>query len=79
MKNITVSVDDEVYHRARVRAAELATSVSSVVGEFLDGFARKKTVADVRIDRLKALRAGTGFSVGKRMSREELHDRASLR
>lgn len=31
MKNITVSVDDETYRRARIRAAELDTSVSGLV------------------------------------------------
>jgi len=31
MKNITVTVDDEVHRRARIRAAELDTSLSAVV------------------------------------------------
>ena len=35
VKNITVSVDDEVHRRARIKAAERATSVSAVVREFL--------------------------------------------
>ena len=35
MKNITVSVDEETHHLARVRAAELGTSVSALVREFL--------------------------------------------
>ena len=35
MKNITVSVSDEIYRRARIRAAELGTSVSALVAEFL--------------------------------------------
>ena len=35
MKNITVSVDEETHKLARVRAAELDTSVSALVREFL--------------------------------------------
>ena len=37
MRNITVSVDDATYRRARIRAAELDTSVSALVREYLKG------------------------------------------
>ena len=37
MRNITVSVDDATYWRARIRAAELDTSVSALVREYLNG------------------------------------------
>ncbi len=35
MKNITVSIDDETHRQARVRAAELGTSVSALVRGYL--------------------------------------------
>ncbi len=35
MRNITVAVDDETHRHARIRAAELDTSVSALVREFL--------------------------------------------
>ena len=35
MKNITVSVDEETYGSARIRAAELGTSVSTLVHNYL--------------------------------------------
>ena len=35
MKNITLSVDDECYRVARIRAAELGTSVSALVRGYL--------------------------------------------
>lgn len=35
MKNITVSVNDEVYRRARIVAAQQDTSVSALVRDFL--------------------------------------------
>ncbi len=40
MKNITVSVDDDVYHAARVAAARRRTSVSAFVREGLRQLAR---------------------------------------
>ena len=42
VKNITVSVDDEVYHAARVAAARRKTSVSAFVREALQGLAGKR-------------------------------------
>ena len=35
MKNITVSIDEETHRRARIRAAELGTSVSALVRDYL--------------------------------------------
>ncbi len=35
MRNITVSVDEETHRLARIRAAELDTSVSALVREYL--------------------------------------------
>ncbi len=39
MKNITVTVDDETHRAARVRAAELGTSVSALVKSYLQELA----------------------------------------
>lgn len=39
MRNITVSVDDETHRRARIRAAELDTSVSALVRTYLRSLA----------------------------------------
>ena len=36
MRNITVSVDDDIYHRARLFAAKWDTSVSALVANFLE-------------------------------------------
>ena len=41
MKNITLSVDEKTYRLARIRAAELDTSVSALVRDYL-----KNLVAD---------------------------------
>lgn len=80
MKNITVSIDNELHRRARVRAAELDTSLSAVVREFLIEFAggetdfeRRKRLQDETMASIKA------FSAGKRLTRAEAHDRRALR
>lgn len=84
MKNITVSVDDETYHRARVRAAERRLSVSAAVREFLRGFAAEETDFE-RLKReeqavmVRLKDRSSRFSGGERLSREQLHDRHALR
>lgn len=55
MKNITVSVDDDVYRRARVRAAGEGTSVSAVVKSALQHYTSEGTVAEARALALDAL------------------------
>src|SRR5205823_634208 len=43
MKNITVSLDDQTYRRARIKAAELDTSVSALVRKYLIELAGQET------------------------------------
>lgn len=79
MKNITVSIDDEVHRRARIRAAELDTSISAVVRNFLIEFAGGET----DFERRKKLQAQTlasirAFRAGDRLTREEVHRRDAL-
>jgi hypothetical protein len=50
MRNITVSVPDEIYRQARIKAAELGRSLSSVVAEYLATL----SAADDEFDRLRA-------------------------
>ena len=45
MRNITVSVDEETHRLARIRAAELDTSVSALVRDFLRSLAAERTAA----------------------------------
>lgn len=39
MKNVTIALDDEVHRKARIRAAELGTSLSALVKAYLEGLA----------------------------------------
>lgn len=75
MKNITISVDDETYRKARIYAAEQDTSVSALFKDFL--LSLKKDNAE--FERLRALqeevRSRLGyFSVADTLTRQELHD-----
>ena len=54
-KNITLKIDEETYRRARIRAAQMETSVSAMVREFLEEGDTKTVDADTR--RISALRA----------------------
>lgn len=82
MKNITVSVEENVYHRARVRAAEQKTSVSAIVRHLLEEVAQEKT----EFERLRELEEttvqklrGRQFSACDRLDRESLHTRDAFR
>ena len=76
MKNITVSLDDDTYRRARVAAAELDTSVSALVKRYLTTLAGKETEAERLKREERAIRARiTGFRASDRLSRDEIHGR----
>ena len=55
MKNITVSVDDDLYRRARTRAAGDGTTVSAVVKNVLREYTNGGTQAEMRARALRAL------------------------
>ena len=78
MKNITVTVDDETYRRARVKAAERDTSVSALVKRFLSELASGESEFD-RLARLeREIRARIhDFDGGNKLSREDLHERGT--
>ncbi len=76
MKNITVSLDDELYRRARIRAAQEDTSVSAVVRRFLIEFASEGTEFDRLKRQEQELRAQIQeFRASDRLQREAVHER----
>ena len=80
MKNITVSLPDEIYRRARIKAAERDTSVTALVREFLTGLSEEESDF-ARRKRLQAevLASIKGFRAGDRLTREEAHERHAVR
>lgn len=57
MKNITLKIDDEIYHKARVRAARKGTSVSAMVRDFLTRDVAEDDTEAMRVAALKKLYA----------------------
>ncbi len=77
MKNLTVSVPDDVYRTARIRAAERGRSVSALVTEYL----RSLASGDAEFAKLEAQQRQIQsdikqFRASDRLSRDEIHDRA---
>jgi plasmid stability protein len=77
MTNITVSVPEDVYRAARIRAAERGSSISGLVADYLrslsereDGFARLEAQQRSIQEQI------VSFSAGDRLDRDELHRRA---
>lgn len=80
MKNITLSVPDDVYRKARLAAARRETSVSALVAEILDELATgrsKHANRSAAID--AAFDAISSFRASDRLTRDQIHDRASMR
>ncbi len=94
MRNITVSVDDETHRLARIRAAEMDTSVSALVREFLGNLARgqtsgtgtprRETERERRSRMLDEVVAditadGGGLRMADNLPRDSLYERDALR
>jgi hypothetical protein len=77
VKNITVSVSDDVYRQARIRAAELGKSLSALVAEFLGSLSER----EMEFGRLEAKQRRVQgeirrFRANDRLRRNEIHERA---
>jgi plasmid stability protein len=81
MANLTVSIDDDLLRRARVRAAERGESVNAAVAAYLEQYAGPSPAAGALarfLDLAATTDAGSGPG-GRRWTRDELHDRPNLR
>lgn len=84
MANLTITVDDEVLKRARIRALEQGTSVNAILADQLRAYARSDEAQARATSSLLALAdtntnedgVGRGRQRGKRRwTRDELHER----
>jgi hypothetical protein len=76
MKNITVSVDEKIYRRARIKAAERDTSVSALVKIFLVELSSEELNAHHLKRQEHEFRARIrAFAAGNRLSRDDTHGR----
>ena len=87
MKNITISIDDDLYRQARMKAAEQSTSISALFRNFLirltvgesaesefQRLAREEQELFAELDA-----KGIGLNPAHNLTRDELHDRDALR
>jgi len=78
LRNITITVDEDVARWARIEAAKEDTSVSRLVGEML----RERMAEEENYEKAMKRALGRkpfGKSDGKYLTRKETHDRAGLR
>jgi hypothetical protein len=80
LSNLTLTIDDDVLRRARIRALEEGTSVNAVVRRYLAGYAggsHAGAAVNRFVRRARDTSAGSGKG-GRTWTRDELHDRAAL-
>jgi uncharacterized protein YdaU (DUF1376 family) len=77
VKNITVSLDDETYRRARLIAAERATSVSALVKQFLVELAGESESERLKREERALRERIAAFRASDRLAREDLYKRES--
>ena len=76
MKNVTLSLDDTTYQRARIEAARRNRSLSALVRDYLQSLTRDTGEERNRLKRLfDALDQSRGFRAADRMTREATHAR----
>jgi len=76
MANLTITVDDEVLRRARIRAAELGTSVNAILREYMEQWTSVQEDRRRAVDRiLEASRRSRASSGGRTWTRDELYER----
>ena len=76
MKNITVSVPDEVYRQARIRAAERGSSVSALVADYLRTLSdEEREFARLEAQQRRIVAGIERFSASDRLDRDAVHER----
>jgi hypothetical protein len=72
--NVTLSIDDQIVARARKKAEALGKSLNQLVRDYLEKLAGSDD-PERSIEEFKRL-SGRGDSRGRRIARDELHDRS---
>ena len=77
MANLTITVDDELLKRARIRALEQGTSVNALLGQYLVAYAGANpavTAMKELLEMARKSRSGSGEE-GRKWTRDEIHER----
>lgn len=76
MANLTITVDEDVLRRARIRALEQGKSVNAILSEYLKSYADPRTAqVDATRSLIRLSRKSTSARGGRRWTRDELHER----
>lgn len=80
MKNITITLPEDVARWLRVKAAENERSVSKWLAELLEDMQHQEDEYEVAMERYLAMQPRKiNWLTGRRPTREELYDRPGLR
>lgn len=76
MRNVTLAIEEDILQKARVRAAREGTSVNEVIRRYLAEYGGREDRIRAAMDRvLEEAAKYHGRSVGRRWTREEIHER----
>ena len=73
--NLTITIDDEVLRRARIRALSQGTSVNAVLREFLESYAGSdvESAARKRLARLARQSTASSGPAGRTWTRDDVY------
>ena len=76
MANLTITIEDEVLRRARMRALEQDTSVNSLLRDYLEAYSAVGSTWEQATEAILRLSAESRSGRGDRTwTRDELHER----
>jgi hypothetical protein len=84
MKQMTLEIDDAIFHSAESKARQAGTSLPAVVLSFLRQFSAGGGSEFERLEmreeslRQQLQRRGAAFAGGDRLTRDELHERHAI-
>jgi hypothetical protein len=75
MANLTLSIDEEILRKSRIRALGEGTSVNSLVRDFLASYSGARSEREQAMTRfLELSRTSGGSSEGRGWTREEIYE-----
>ena len=76
MANLTITVDDDLLRKARIRALEQGTSVNALLRDYLEVYAGVRLIREERLkDLIRLSQSASSRRGGRSWTRDELHER----
>ena len=75
MSNLTITIDEDVLKRARMRALDQGTSVNALLRDYLTAYAGSEARAEATKQLLASSRRARSGRGTARWTRDELHER----